>query len=74
MSDKPDAEQYARIILWHLCTLQAQINLMQSDLICRAGRDDGATDMEILDETSKRGKIKLVFFRLHIIRPQSICP
>ena len=57
MNEKPDAEQYARIVLWHLCSLQAQINIMQSDIIRQSGRDAGATDMEILDQTSKLGKL-----------------
>jgi hypothetical protein len=55
-SSKPDAEQYARVVLWHLCTLQAEIALLQSDMIYFRGKQAGATNNEILAETSKHGK------------------
>jgi hypothetical protein len=57
MNEKPDAEQYARVVLWHLCTLQAEMELLQSDLIYFRGKQAGASDKEILTETSKHGKL-----------------
>lgn len=54
--NQPDAEQYARVVLWHLSTIQAHLNLMQSDIIRHAGEADGASVEDILRETSKYGK------------------
>lgn len=55
-SSKPDPEQYARVVLWHLCTIQAGLQLLQSDAIRLSGEEAGADVAEILAETSKHGK------------------
>jgi hypothetical protein len=55
--EKPDPEQFARVVLWHLCTLQAEMALLQSDFIWMRGKEAGASDSEILGETSKHGKL-----------------
>jgi hypothetical protein len=52
----PDAEQYARVILWHLCLLQSRLTLLDADTIRRAGAQEGASVEEILIATSKHGK------------------
>jgi len=56
-SSKPDAEQYARVVLWHLCTLQAEMSLLQSDVIYFKAMQSGASDAAVLAETSKHGKL-----------------
>ena len=53
---KANAEQYARTVLWHLCTIQASLQTMQSDAIYRSGQQADASDVEILKETAKRGE------------------
>jgi hypothetical protein len=56
MNDKPDAQQYATVVLWHLCTIQASLQLLQADTIRQSGEQAGADAVDILRETSKHGK------------------
>jgi hypothetical protein len=55
-SANPDAKQYARVVLWNLCTLQASINTLGSKLIEQIGKAEGATDKQILIESKKYGE------------------
>lgn len=56
MKKPVDPEQYARVVLWHLCTIQAALDLIHADAIQQSGLAAGASSAEILDETSKRGR------------------
>lgn len=55
-NSKPDAEQYARVVLWHLCTIESQLMLLKSDIITREGQEAGASVGEILEATQHHGR------------------
>lgn len=42
--------------MWHLCTIQAGLQLLQTDAIWKSGQEAGAMDVDILVATAARGK------------------
>ena len=56
-NSQPDAEQYARVVLWHLAGIQATLQLMEAKAIKVRGLEVGASEIEILSETAKNAKI-----------------
>lgn len=55
-STNPDAEQYARVMLWHLSSIQAALQLMATKTIQESGEQAGTPQSEILKEIANYGK------------------
>jgi hypothetical protein len=54
-NSKPDAEQYARVVLWHLCNIQQSLSVLESDMIRRDCEARGASPADILRATKAHG-------------------
>jgi hypothetical protein len=52
--EKPDSEQFARVVLWHLCTINAALSRLEADFIRESM--PGASARDILIETARRGQ------------------
>jgi len=53
---KFDDDHKTRVVLWHLATIQAQLVLMQSDLIQERVKRHGGSDKDVLIETVRHGR------------------
>lgn len=55
-SDKPDAEQFARVVLWRLCGIDATLQLMEAKAIRERGQQLNVSESEILSESAANGE------------------
>jgi hypothetical protein len=51
---KPDAEQYARVVLWHLAGIRADIMEMQADLLVLQGKKPVWTSEKAREKASRQ--------------------